>query len=170
MLLYNHIVLIIASCPIWCCGYLCCPDIDEAETNDQSEVKISHLQVYDIATTVKSVSFEDMEPGFMRTKSILDKEEEKRQKKERMKSMYFKDHYRWISWWYILRLIWRILDVSSRIFICTLSWMVIGGYALTAIICIESVVFLGLTLKTKHWELLFGIVALVISLTNGKSL
>ena len=77
------------------------------------------------------------------------------------------DHYNWISWWYILRFLWRILDVSSRIFICTLCWMSIGGLSLTLIISIESVAFLILVFKTKQWELLFGIVALVISFTNG---
>ena len=91
----------------------------------------------------------------------------KDQNKNDIFSRNIKDHYQWISWWYVLRYIWRILDVSGRIFICTLCWMAIGGVSLTVIISVESVFFLALAIVTKQAELLFGIVALVISLTDG---
>ena len=78
-----------------------------------------------------------------------------------------KDDSQWISWWYLLRYLWRILDVSGRIFICTLFWISIGGVPLTVIISIESVMFLTLSIYTGKWEFLFGIVAMVISFTDG---
>ena len=45
--------------------------------------------------------------------------------------------------------------------------MSIGGVSLTVIICVESVAFGSFVFVTKRWEILFGIVALVISFTDG---
>ena len=71
------------------------------------------------------------------------------------------------SWLYIFRVIWRILDVTSRLFTMLLIWLVIGGLSLGIIIGFEFILFIALCIKTKHWELIFGIVALVVSLTPG---
>eukprot|EP01084_Bolivina_argentea_P019950 37121_1 len=69
--------------------------------------------------------------------------------------------FKWISGLYLLRVIWRVLDVSGIIFIRTLCWLVIGGTTLTIIIGIEAIGFVFISLKTKQWDLLFGIVALI---------
>eukprot|EP01084_Bolivina_argentea_P045866 84417_1 len=89
--------------------------------------------------------------------------------KENKSFFNIKNHLnlKWISWWYILRLIWRILDVSSRIFICTLCWIIIGGTWLTIIISFEFITILIISYNTKQWELIFSIVALVVSYSNG---
>eukprot|EP01083_Nonionella_stella_P020799 57700_1 len=77
-----------------------------------------------------------------------------------------KSHYKWMQWWYMLRVVWRILDVSSRIFICTLCWIIMGGTALSIIICCEFVFVLVISYRLSQWELIFGVVALVVSTTN----
>eukprot|EP01084_Bolivina_argentea_P227147 383651_1 len=70
------------------------------------------------------------------------------------------------SWLYIWRVIWRILDVTSRLFIMILTWLVIGGVSLVVIICLECAVILAICVKTQHWELIVNIVASVVSLTE----
>eukprot|EP01083_Nonionella_stella_P249698 863121_1 len=79
------------------------------------------------------------------------------------------NHFAWISIFYLMRVSWRILDVSSRIFLLTLIWIIIGGTALTVIVAIEGVVLLILCIYTNEWELLFGITALVISTATERS-
>ena len=60
------------------------------------------------------------------------------------------------SWLYIFRVIWRILDVTSRLFSMVLIWLIIGGLSLGIIIGFEFISFIVLCIKTKHWELIFG--------------
>eukprot|EP01083_Nonionella_stella_P223467 796392_1 len=69
----------------------------------------------------------------------------------------------YINPFYMIRFIWRVCDVTSRIVLMLLIWYIIGGTYLAAIILFESILFLALCICTSHWELLFGIVALVIS-------
>eukprot|EP01084_Bolivina_argentea_P240547 404081_1 len=68
-----------------------------------------------------------------------------------------------ISWKYICRYIWRILDVSSKILITSLLWLALGGYYVSFIIICEVMVFLIICIKTRRFEFLFGVVAMVIS-------
>eukprot|EP01083_Nonionella_stella_P047776 127895_1 len=76
------------------------------------------------------------------------------------------DRFLWISLLYILRVIWRILDVTSHIFLMTLIWVAIGGTALTVKVVFEALAFSILCWRTQQWELLFGVVALVVSTTT----
>eukprot|EP01083_Nonionella_stella_P224632 799474_1 len=68
-----------------------------------------------------------------------------------------------ISWSFVCRYIWRILDVSSRIFICSLLWLFMGGWYLFIIIIGEGLGLLCICIYTKRFEFLFGIVAMVVS-------
>eukprot|EP01083_Nonionella_stella_P076149 207352_1 len=68
-----------------------------------------------------------------------------------------------ISWTFVCRYIWRILDVSSRIFICSLVWLFIGGWYLFFIIIFEGLALMCVCIYTKRFEFLFGIVAMVVS-------
>eukprot|EP01083_Nonionella_stella_P141912 438103_1 len=68
-----------------------------------------------------------------------------------------------ISWSFVCRYIWRILDVSSRIFICSLLWLSMGGWYLFIIIIGEGLELLCICICTKRFEFLFGIVAVVVS-------
>eukprot|EP01084_Bolivina_argentea_P303117 523273_1 len=70
------------------------------------------------------------------------------------------------SWTYLFRIMWRILDVSSRLFIMILTWLVIGGWALAIIILVEFTLILFICIMTKHWELIVWLVATVISMTR----
>eukprot|EP01084_Bolivina_argentea_P130831 230977_1 len=64
---------------------------------------------------------------------------------------------------YELRVMWRILDVSSHVLLMVFIWIAIGGTALTIKVACESLIFLFICIKNNKWELLFGLVALVIS-------
>eukprot|EP01083_Nonionella_stella_P273319 927084_1 len=67
------------------------------------------------------------------------------------------------SWSYIYRVLWRVCDVSSRIFMMTLIWLIMGGFSLSIIVGFEFSVFLVICIRTKHWEFIFGVVSLVAS-------
>eukprot|EP01084_Bolivina_argentea_P140984 247770_1 len=71
-----------------------------------------------------------------------------------------------LSWLYVFRVAWRILDLTSRLCIMILTWIVVGGVSLTAIILAEFITILVICIKTKHWELIISIVAVVVSLTE----
>eukprot|EP01083_Nonionella_stella_P021578 59810_1 len=72
-----------------------------------------------------------------------------------------------VSWTFILRYLWRIGDVSSRILIVTLLWLVLGGAALSIILATESIIILTISAKTKRTEFLFGMVATVVSKSSA---
>eukprot|EP01084_Bolivina_argentea_P273700 466289_1 len=74
--------------------------------------------------------------------------------------------FEWISLFYVLRVIWRVLEITSHIFLLSLIWLIIGGYILTFKVIIESAVFLGICLYTGQWEFLFGIIGMVLSTTT----
>eukprot|EP01083_Nonionella_stella_P047777 127896_1 len=76
------------------------------------------------------------------------------------------DRFLWISLLYMLRALWRILDVTSHIFLMALIWIAVGGTALTVKVAIEALAFCILCWRTQQWELLFGVVALVVSTTT----
>eukprot|EP01083_Nonionella_stella_P015413 43122_1 len=78
------------------------------------------------------------------------------------------DRFLWISLLYVLRVMWRILDITSHIFLMTLIWAAIGGTALTVKVGIEALAFCILCWRTQQWELLFGVVALVVSTTTDE--
>eukprot|EP01084_Bolivina_argentea_P281213 481109_1 len=68
-----------------------------------------------------------------------------------------------VSWLYVCRILWRIFDVSSRIFICSAIWLSLGGFALIIIISFEWAAVLIICTVTKHWEFLFAVVGIVVS-------
>eukprot|EP01083_Nonionella_stella_P273320 927085_1 len=70
------------------------------------------------------------------------------------------------SWSYIYRVLWRVCDVSSRIFMMTLIWLIMGGFSLSIIVGFEFSVFLVICIRTKHWEFILGVVSLVVSLDD----
>eukprot|EP01084_Bolivina_argentea_P207659 354257_1 len=74
-----------------------------------------------------------------------------------------------ISWSFLIRYLWRIFDVSSRILIASLLWIVLGGVQLSFIIAIEVVVTLVLCLCTKRWEFLLSVVAIVVSKSSKQT-
>eukprot|EP01084_Bolivina_argentea_P278895 476673_1 len=69
---------------------------------------------------------------------------------------------------YELRMIWRILDVSSHILLMGFIWLVMGGTALTIKVVFECLLFGFVCFQTKQWELLFGLVAMPISNNSFK--
>ena len=140
------VVALLCSC---CICILCWAYIDERRP-------VRDLEDYTLKRKQREI--QQTEPHLEPTKTVLTDGDGKKNKR---------DHCKWISWWYLFRYLWRILDVSGRIFISTLCWICIGGVALTVIISIESVMFLSLSIFTGKWELLFGIVAMVVSLTDG---
>eukprot|EP01084_Bolivina_argentea_P240171 403557_1 len=71
-----------------------------------------------------------------------------------------------ISWLYVARYFWRILDVSCRIFASALLWLALGGWYLFLYFIVESLIFISVCIKTKRYEYLFGMVSMTISKSN----
>eukprot|EP01083_Nonionella_stella_P297353 1009844_1 len=67
---------------------------------------------------------------------------------------------------YFVRIIWRVLDVSSHIVLMALLWISVGGLYVAIQVGVEFVVFLYICNKTNRWELLVGLVAHVISVAT----
>eukprot|EP01084_Bolivina_argentea_P066460 121139_1 len=84
------------------------------------------------------------------------------------KKLNFKFERKCISLFYMLRFIWRIFDISSQIFLMTLIWIAMGGVILTIKVVIESFLLLVICITTKQWELLFAIIAIVVSTTTDE--
>eukprot|EP01083_Nonionella_stella_P204964 746817_1 len=78
-------------------------------------------------------------------------------------------HFNGFSSWYVLRVLWRFLDITSNICIMTLIWIAMGGVALTFKVAVESVAFLFICIRTGQWEFLFGIIGMVISTSTKES-
>ena len=86
--------------------------------------------------------------------------------KEKSRMLWAEGHFEWMSMLFALRFVWRVLDVSSIIFVRCLCWIIVGGTVLTAIISIEAIGFMTICATQKRWDWLFGIVALV-AITDG---
>ncbi len=52
---------------------------------------------------------------------------------------------------FLFRLLWRVLEISNRIFVCTLLWINIGGFGLIIIIGIEFMWCLILCITAKTY-------------------
>ena len=65
-----------------------------------------------------------------------------------------------VSWTYLQRYLFRILDISSRILLLTFLWIGINGFAITIVICVEliSLIIIGFMLKDS--DILFWIIGL----------
>eukprot|EP01084_Bolivina_argentea_P311431 539064_1 len=70
---------------------------------------------------------------------------------------------------YALRVVWRILDISSHILLMVFVWIGIGGTALTVKVLFECIVFLCICIKTQKWEMLFGLVAIIKVTSKGST-
>eukprot|EP01084_Bolivina_argentea_P148558 259681_1 len=68
-----------------------------------------------------------------------------------------------ISWLYLIRYLWRIFDVSTRIFIASLIWLGLGGYYLFISLIIETVILLVICVCSKRSEFLFSVVTIIVS-------
>lgn len=67
-----------------------------------------------------------------------------------------------ISWYYIRRRVWRVGDITVRIFILSLIWVSVGGYFLSFYIAFEFFFFLYLSIKFNKFEILMGLVGSII--------
>ncbi len=52
---------------------------------------------------------------------------------------------------FLYRLLWRLLEITNRIFVATMIWLSIGGFGLTIIICAELVYCLCLCFASKTY-------------------
>eukprot|EP01083_Nonionella_stella_P106237 306279_1 len=77
---------------------------------------------------------------------------------------------RCVSWSFIARYIWRVFDVSSRIFISSLFWLVLGGTYLSIAVVCDCIVILIICAISGRFEFLFGIVAIVISKSSSTTI
>ena len=66
----------------------------------------------------------------------------------------------YISIGYLFRFIWRLLEISTRIFVLVLVWNIIGGYILSGYIIIEFFGIMYLSYKYKIFNLVNIIVAI----------
>ena len=81
--------------------------------------------------------------------------------------IYFHEHWRllefnWqpfhINWRYLVRFVWRLLDISSRFGCILLMWLGLGGMVTFVYICFESFVLILLAMKTKRYDNTFNLV------------
>eukprot|EP01084_Bolivina_argentea_P055346 101480_1 len=64
--------------------------------------------------------------------------------------------------YYAMRKLWRMLDVTSRIFILSTIWISVGGYFLSIYLFFEFVVLLIISWRLGKFEVLLGIVGIII--------
>lgn len=74
-------------------------------------------------------------------------------------------NHKCVSWQYILRVIYRSSDITLRVFILLLVWVVIGGFELFVLLFIESCVLVYLALKCEDWSVLTWILKTPIEKT-----
>ena len=65
---------------------------------------------------------------------------------------------KFISWKWLLRAMFRLFDVSSRMCILLLIWVLLGGFSVIIVICIEFSVLIFISQKTKEFRFVFSIV------------
>lgn len=58
-----------------------------------------------------------------------------------------------VSYWWIFRCGFRVLDVVSRIFVLILTWILLGGFWLILVLSIEFITIILLSCKTKEFSL-----------------
>eukprot|EP01083_Nonionella_stella_P072985 197046_1 len=73
-----------------------------------------------------------------------------------------------VSFWYVFRVIWRVLDITSNVLIMALIWIIMGGYVLTIKVAIEFGVCLIYCFVSNDWQFLFAVIATVVSTNEGK--
>eukprot|EP01083_Nonionella_stella_P282097 960070_1 len=73
-----------------------------------------------------------------------------------------------MSFWYIFRVIWRVLDVTSNILLMVLVWIIWGGNILTIKVAIEFGVCVIYCFATGDWQFLFVLIATVVSAAEHK--
>eukprot|EP01084_Bolivina_argentea_P170634 295681_1 len=71
-----------------------------------------------------------------------------------------------LSFSYIRRVIFRIIDVSHRILLLSLVWIVIGGFAFSMLLIIECIPLVFYTIKSRNILVLQGIVTLVLEFST----
>eukprot|EP01084_Bolivina_argentea_P130828 230971_1 len=81
---------------------------------------------------------------------------------------FVNEHSKWVSLSYVVRVIWRIFDVTSHLLLMTLIWIAIGGTVLTIKIVFEVFILLLVCMITKQWEILFAVTAFVMSTTTDR--
>eukprot|EP01084_Bolivina_argentea_P055348 101483_1 len=64
--------------------------------------------------------------------------------------------------YYAMRKLWRMLDVTSRIFMLTTIWVSVGGYFLSIYLFLEFLVLLIISWRLGKFEVLLGIVGIII--------
>ena len=69
--------------------------------------------------------------------------------------------------WYFVRVfMWRLLEVTTRMFLCSLVWINLGGFALTIILVMEFVYLSFACYKLKTIDFYGAIVCLAASINN----
>ena len=65
--------------------------------------------------------------------------------------------------YYILRVFWRLMDITLRIFIMCLIWLLMGGFTVGFIICVEFLFLIALSIYYNSFTFMEGLISTVVA-------